>query len=409
MSHKKPAIVDSRQYRTFSPTVLSLAIAATMVTSSVLAQTESVSAKQADVIEEVEVLGIRRSIVSSLDAKREADTIADLVDAGAMGALPDQSIADALGRIPGVTTVRDSGQSSQLNVRGMNGDFIQTTLNGREQASTSSYTENSRWMSFDQYPAELITQAAVYKSPKASHIEGGVAATVELKTTNPLDAEKEHNFNANIRTSYNDAAGDTGGDDTGERVSMSYLGKFFDDTLGLSLGYSHLKQPNNFVGSRAGADGQVGYKVEDINGAGVDETRARAFQWPTGSGNDTRDGYLAAIVWEPADNFRAEFNYFRTELESEDVRHGITVGGLQSDLDTFDYLDQEISGGVLTGATVALTDPKTRGDSSPWFEARTEDQSTNAEADSGQQQGNTGHRTSGEGRERVPGRDAGFH
>jgi phosphoribosylformimino-5-aminoimidazole carboxamide ribotide isomerase len=360
-----------------------MAIAASAASTSVWAQTETTEDEQMSAaIEEIEVLGIRRSIVNSLDAKREADTIADLVDAGAMGALPDQSIADALGRIPGVTTVRDSGQSSQLNVRGMNGDFIQTTLNGREQASTSSYTENSRWMSFDQYPAELITQAAVYKSPKASHIEGGVAATVELKTANPLLAEKEHNFAANIRASFNDAAGDVGADESGERYSLSYMGKFMDDTLGVSLGYSHLEQPNNFVGSRAGADGQIGFRSGDVDGDGVDEQRARAFQWQAGTGNDIRDGYLAHVVWEPNENFKAEVNYFKTELESEDFRHGITVGGLGSNLDTFALSDADISGGVVNGGTVTITDPKTAGDSSPWFEARTEDQSTEADADS---------------------------
>ena len=62
--------------------------------------------------------------------------------AQAFCSLPDQSIADALGRAPGVTTIRDSGQSSQLNIRGMNGDFIATTLNGREQPSTAGYSGN---------------------------------------------------------------------------------------------------------------------------------------------------------------------------------------------------------------------------------------------------------------------------
>ena len=174
--------------------------------------------------------------------KRAGDTIVEVVDAGDLSSLPDASIADSLGRLPGVTTVRNSGQSSQLNIRGMNGDFIQTTLNGREQASTSAETESSRWMAFDQYPAELINQAAVYKSPKASLIEGGVAATVELKTANPLEAEKSHNVNLSARLSYNDRAEDVGGDANGNRFTASYMGKFLDDTLGLSVGYSHLEQ-----------------------------------------------------------------------------------------------------------------------------------------------------------------------
>jgi phosphoribosylformimino-5-aminoimidazole carboxamide ribotide isomerase len=162
-------------------------------------------------IEEVVVTAsITQSIMNSVDTKRQADSIVDVVDAGALGVLPDQSIADALGRVPGVTTIRDSGQSSQLNIRGMNGDFIQTTLNGREQVSTAGFSEATRWSSFDQYPAELISQAAVYKAPKASQIEGGVAGVVELKTADPLQAPNPHNFVASARLSLNDAADDYG-------------------------------------------------------------------------------------------------------------------------------------------------------------------------------------------------------
>jgi hypothetical protein len=91
-------------------------------------------------------------------------------------------------------------------------------------------------MAFDQYPAELITQAAVYKSPKASLLEGGVAGIVDLKTVNPLDAQKEHNLVVTGRLSQNDAASDIGGDEQGYRFSLSYQGKFADDTFGLAAG-----------------------------------------------------------------------------------------------------------------------------------------------------------------------------
>jgi len=203
-------------------TAVSLAVAAALSGAPML--TNVAYAQDDEPIEEIITIGVRMSILDSVAAKRNADTVADIVDAGALGSLPDQSIADALGRVPGVTTVRGSGQSSQLNIRGMNGDFIQTTLNGREQASTSGYTESTRWMAFDQYPAELITQAAVYKSPKASFLEGGVAGIVDLKTVNPLDAQKEHNLVVTGRLSQNDAADDIGGDDQGYRFSLSYQG-----------------------------------------------------------------------------------------------------------------------------------------------------------------------------------------
>ena len=130
-----------------------LALATTM---AMVAGSQTVYAQQgqaAQEIEEVTVTGFRSSILNSVEAKRNADQVVEVIDAGDLGSLPDVSIADALGRMPGVTTVRDSGQSSQLNIRGMNGDFVHTSLNGREQASTSGYTAGSRWISFDQYPS----------------------------------------------------------------------------------------------------------------------------------------------------------------------------------------------------------------------------------------------------------------
>lgn len=329
----------------------------------------------------IDVYGIRSSFISSVEEKRNADVIADVVDAGDMTSLPEQSIADALARLPGVTTVRGSGQSSQLNIRGMNGDFIQTTLNGREQATTSAYTESSRWMAFDQYPSELITQAAVYKTPKASLVEGGVAGTVELKTANPLHSAKQHNFVANAQISHNDLAGDIGGEEQGERLSFSYIGKFMDDKLGVALGWAHLTQPNVFEGARAGADGQNGYATGDVDGNGSDEKYMRSLQYQAGFGEDERDGYLATVVFSPTDSFKATLDYFKSDFTAKDVRHGVTISGM-GDLGNYARANTNVQNGVMLGGTIVQTNPWRSGDGDPWFEARSEDQSTEANSDS---------------------------
>lgn len=322
--------------------------------------------------------------MNSVDSKRAGDTIAEYVDAGPLGNLPDVSIADALGRMPGVTTVRNSGQASQLNIRGMNGDFIQTTLNGREQSSTAGFTENTRWMSFDQYPAELITQAAVYKSPKASLIEGGVAGLVDLKTVDPLSAAKKHNFFANARVSYNDAANSYGGDETGSRISASYTGKFLDDTLGFAVGYSFLDQPNTFVFARGGADdaNYIGYDMStDYDGDGNNDALSRSFQWQAGNGSDERTGYLASVVFEPNDKIRAQIDYFNSQFDRGDERQGITVSGLTENLAQSNISGTTVSNGLVTGATVSAVNSATADKAHPWFEARTEDQTTTADSE----------------------------
>jgi phosphoribosylformimino-5-aminoimidazole carboxamide ribotide isomerase len=358
-------------------TAVSLAVAAALSGAPLMSNVAH--AQDDQVIEEIVTIGVRMSILDSVATKRNSDVISDVVDSGPLGALPDQSIADSLGRLPGVTTIRDSGQSSQLNIRGMNGDFIQTTLNGREQVSTAGYSEATRWSSFDQYPAELINQATVYKSPKASQIEGGVAGNVELKTANPLDAPKDHNFVANVRFSLNDAADSYGGDDSGERYTLSYQGKFADDKFGIAAGYSFLEQPNAFVFSRAGADSQLGYGTVNINGEDV--SIPRAFQWQAGNGNDERTGYLASFVFQPTDRIKAQVDYFRSEFDRGDRRQGITVGGLDEDENNVSILNPIVDNGILTGGTISATDPNLSNQSHPWFEARTEDQTTTADSE----------------------------
>lgn len=352
--------------------VAALTAAASLSSANLLAQEADTN------LEEVIVTGIRSSILNSVAVKRDADTIVEVVDAGDLASLPDASIADSLGRLPGVTTVRDSGQSSQLNIRGMNGDFIQTTLNGREQATTSSETESLRWMAFDQYPAELITQAAVYKSPKASLIEGGVAATVELKTANPLDAAQEHNFNVKARLSYNDAAEDVGAEANGNRLSASYMGKFLDETLGLSLGFSHLDQPNSFIKARASADDQLGYSSTEIDGQTIQ--LPAAYQFQAGSGKDIRDSYMAAVVWEPSDNLSLSIDYFATNFESEDIRHGVTIGAVNGQGATL-VPGATNSQGALLDYTFVINDVHQSNKAGPWIESRTEDQSSNADSE----------------------------
>ena len=359
-------------------TALSMAVAAALP-GAAMAQDND------EVMEEIVTIGVRTSILDSINSKRNADTISDVIDAGALGSLPDASIADALGRVPGVTTVRDSGQSSELNIRGMNGDFIQTTLNGREQASTAGYSAGTRWMSFDQYPAELINQAAVYKSPMASQLEGGVAGIVELKTADPLAARNDHNIVLNARLSRNDAASDFGGDEDGYRLTGSYQGKFFDETFGILAGISVLDQPNAFIMSRAGADDSdsVGYGGDGTAG---NEFFPRAFQWQAGTGTDERLGAMLSAVWEPNDKIRAQFDYFRSEFDRDDQRTGLTASGFRESANQAGnniIQINDVSGGVVTSASISPVDPAIYdGDRNhAWFEARTEDQTTEADSD----------------------------
>src|SRR5258708_26025155 len=55
-------------------------------------------------LEEIVVTGYRKSVEASLEAKRDATGLVDVVTADDIGKMPDKNVADSLARVPGVTT-----------------------------------------------------------------------------------------------------------------------------------------------------------------------------------------------------------------------------------------------------------------------------------------------------------------
>src|SRR3546814_14924280 len=61
---------------------------------------------------DIVVRGFRASVFESIAAKRESPIIVDVVSAEDIAGLPDVSIAEAIARLPGVTSQRGGGQAS---------------------------------------------------------------------------------------------------------------------------------------------------------------------------------------------------------------------------------------------------------------------------------------------------------
>jgi iron complex outermembrane recepter protein len=292
------------------------------------APAESSAESQDDDSQVVVITGYRGSLIRSIDEKRAADTVTEQVSADDLGSLPDVSIADALTRLPGISAIRTGGKASEINIRGLSGIFVHTTLNGREQVATSG----SRSVEFAQYPSELISGATVYKSQKSSLIEGGVAGSVDLKTASPLSNREQHTLSANLRGMYNDRANEVyDAEDSGHRVSVAYQGKFADDTLGVALGYARLFQPSvatQFIGfsysSRRDIDGVVGDNDGPESNPAA-EYLSEGFEMQHKGGESTRDGYVAAIEWAPNNTFKLKADAFVSKFDEQAFARGFRV------------------------------------------------------------------------------------
>src|SRR5690606_34222478 len=165
------------------------------------------SAEEADV-DEIIVTGLRQCIESAQQIKRNAELIVDSIAAVDITALPDRTVTEALQRIPGIAidhlfapgdTNRFSAEGSGVVIRGMT--QVRSELNGRDVFSA----RNTRGLSFEDVPSELMAGVDVYKNPSADMIEGGIAGTVNLRTRKPFDSPGAV-FGASASVNYGDFA-----------------------------------------------------------------------------------------------------------------------------------------------------------------------------------------------------------
>jgi iron complex outermembrane recepter protein len=280
-----------------------LASATLMLVNAAYAQSADQNQEaQAEDLDTIEVVGIRRSIEASTDAKRDSTSIVEAISAEDIGKLPDTSIADSIARLPGLTAQRFGGRPQEINIRGFAGDFSNTTLNGREQVSPG----NNRSVEFDQYPSELVSQVLVYKTADAQLIGQGLSGTVDLKTVRPLAFGKRA-FAANLRGDQNKVGDEK---ENGYRLSFSYIDQFADNTIGLALGYARLNNPGQAkqFGDTWGYDGAGIYgggKLYDLENDNV------------------RDGLMGVLEFAPNDDYRMTLDVFYSRFDREEQKRGM--------------------------------------------------------------------------------------
>ncbi|OOG66396.1 TonB-dependent receptor [Rhodanobacter sp. B04] len=274
------------------------------------------------------VTGISSSIQSAMKLKEDSGNIVEAISAEDIGKLPDVSIADSLARLPGLATQRVDGQASAISIRGLSPDFAGTTLDGREQATIGE----NRGVEYDQYPAELINGAVVYKTPDASLVGQGLSGTVDLHTINPLDLSKrtlvfnlrgEHNSDGNLNPG-------TGTGDNGHRASFSYVDQFFDHTLGLAIGIAQVDQPIQEK------QYQAWWWSADNGSAGIDQNwggphtpgmpdnviSQEGMQLRAQSQDQKRNGLMTVLEWAPNEYYYSKLDLYYSTFDKRKFTNG---------------------------------------------------------------------------------------
>ncbi|MFC4656760.1 TonB-dependent receptor [Rheinheimera marina] len=294
--------------------VLGVAVGVGLLPSAAMAQQAAPKAEEQ--VEVISVQGIRRSMETTIDIKKNEIGVVEAVSAEDIGKLPDQSIAESLTRLPGLAGQRVNGRVQVISIRGLAPDFSTTTLNGRQQASAG----DNRAVEYDQYPSELINGAVVYKTSDVAIAGMGLSGTVDLRTIRPL-AYGEQAVVFNLRgekSSFDQMHPEVSAD--GWRGSASYIDQFADDTVGLAIGFAHMDTPTQVKHYKAWEWNTVD---QALAGTENDEALGLVGQEVTAvARSQVRDGLMAVLEYKPNDQVHSIIDAYYSKFEQDEVMRG---------------------------------------------------------------------------------------
>lgn len=307
--------------------------------------TESDSSSQAHALDQITVTGYRYAIEKSLEQKREANAIVEVITAEDIGKFPDKNVADALQRVPGVIISRSGGEGHRVQVRGLASDLTLTQLNGNYIASSETNDEASRSFNYMLMPAHMLGSAELFKTPEARLDEGGIGGTVILYSRRPLDMEPNSGF-ATVEGTYSDTS-----KTTDPQLSAMYSWHSEDERFGFLVSATQQRRTNRSMG--ANTENWVWYSDDnsrpavDVNGNALDP---QPVKWWGGSGfNDQHGGHYSdfflptsvnfgireeererkgaqlTFQFRPTDDLTFTTNYFRFDLQGDYVFNQLKI------------------------------------------------------------------------------------
>jgi iron complex outermembrane recepter protein len=311
------------------------------------------AAKKSDepVVPSVIVSGIRRGIEAAISIKKNSSSIVEAISAEDIGKLPDSSVAESIARLPGVTAQRgrNSGKASEISVRGLAPSFNGTLVNGREQASTG----NARSPEFDLFPAELIGSAVIYKTPDATVVGQGLAATIDLRTVQPLDFGKRVLAASARKERTGIDSGSPEG--SGHRYSLSYVDQFANRTIGLAIGFTTYK--NEGGGQQKFEGGGTG--TSTFNGQQV--ITPSGFKADTETSLNDRDAFSASLQFRPNRDFKTTIDVLHSEGTSSLKKTGLE-GSISGSWGGYDPSGAMTAGTIANGVATSGTFSGFKGD-----------------------------------------------
>ncbi|SFN85408.1 TonB-dependent receptor [Pseudomonas sp. NFACC24-1] len=248
----------------FTFTALAMAIASERL---------SAAEQAAGATEHVEVVGQAVSIDQALKEQRSADSIKSVVHADGVAQLPDENVAEAVQRLPGVSVERDQGEGRFVSVRGLGPDLNSVTINGTLVPAPQS---ERRAVALDVLPSELVQSLSVIKTLTPDMDANSLGGTVDVKSLSAFDHK------GLFYTGSSEASYDKNTDQTSPKFSGAISDRFSlgdgIDNFGVAAALSWQKRDfgSDNVETGGAWDFAQGSRLEEFEQRDYDIRRERA-------------------------------------------------------------------------------------------------------------------------------------
>jgi TonB-dependent receptor len=226
---------------------------------------------------EIVVTAQREGQLAAINQQLQSDQLVNMVSSERMREVPDANAAESIGRLPGISLKRSSGEGQGIVIRGLSPKYNTVTLNGVKFASSNN-TDRGIDLSF--VTTESLEGIEVYKAITADMEADNIGGTVNFTMTK---AKSESEYAIRLYGAYNQME-----DDLSQFRSFALLKtRVFEDLMGIQASVNAERRnrgrdlmkadfyqkdlPKNPDGSDAG----VYYEIRQASIDDQQETRSR--------------------------------------------------------------------------------------------------------------------------------------
>lgn len=140
-------------------------------------------------LKEFVVVGQRLANRRAIQERLANDALVDAIGGNELGQIPDLNLGEALGRLPGVTTVQDEGVGRYVSIRGLRPEFVNVTQDGAEISSAvrTFDADAARGTNLQSIPIESLSKVQVFKTVTPDMDGASIAGTINLETRSAFD------------------------------------------------------------------------------------------------------------------------------------------------------------------------------------------------------------------------------